>query len=330
MNPAFREELTALLPDTIPYTWFAEREAAWMLSRRMGGRARLRDLRRGPLAPLLTRPGVAETAAACGDGWLCPDRLAPLADPNNPDTWGTEDGAMRTAFGAAAAANWLDLSVSLAGWAEAVSGQDWRNLQLSRRGGNLVLQLNFPEAYEREVAMCLGPNARSRIDYYGHPVRREGPITLAWARLDLDRWSEEILIEEVQTDWLRDLRRHSLETWDRPHGKRSDRVPLVQKTLDTYGRIWARALMLAVLIFGRRELGVRRFWMHQPHTGARLKNICEVLPPRSLYTDLPRRFGFRPTDRAPQMLYRARPQALARLRRSGRPLFWHLDLEAAN
>ncbi|MEL7153019.1 MAG: hypothetical protein AAFN51_04335, partial [Pseudomonadota bacterium] len=100
----------------------------------------------------------------------------------------------------------------------------------------------------------------------------------------------------------------------------------IDRALATFGPIWARAAMLAALAFSVRELGIRRVWMHQPATGAKLKAISGELPPRSIYTDLPKRFGFQPTDRAPEFLYQARSKALANLRRSGQPLFWMLDL----
>jgi len=163
------------------------------------------------------------------------------------------------------------------------------------------------------------------------PVRRDGPITMGWARLDMDPWGEDLLIEEIQTDWLR-----WLGTWrDRllrrvPRVERADAQRFLDATHRDHARDWDRVVMLAVLSFAVRDLGIRRIWLHQPHSGAKLKRIHQgPLPPRSIYTDLPRRFGFQATDRAPDFLYRARSKAIANLRRSGKPVFWCLDLTTA-
>ena len=43
-------------------------------------------------------------------------------------------------------------------------------------------------AFERTFAA----GDRRRLEYYGHPIRRDGPITMAWARLDLDTWGEDV------------------------------------------------------------------------------------------------------------------------------------------
>ena len=326
MQPAFQNELGTMLPEEMVFPHFAEREAAWLLHQQMTGPTRIADLRRSDRAPLVDRPGVREVVAACGDGQITPQRLAPLADPLAAFRRERElavDGASRKAFDLAMAADWQNYSISFAEWGKL---GDWREIQLSRQGANLVLQLNFPERYREAFLRHFEPEVRRQLEYYGHPVRFFGAITLAWARLDFEPWSDELLIEELQTDWLRSIKR-----WRKPLTStgsmisRKERRAFIDRTLADYTKVWARVLMLAVLVFARRELGANRVWLHQPHTGARLKNIREVLPPRSLYTDLPRRFGFRPSDRAPEFLYRARHKALANLRRSGRPLFWRLD-----
>ena len=332
MQPSFREELGTMLPDQIVFPYFAEREAPWLLSQRLhDGPARIADLRRGPCASLLMRPGVREVIANCGDGRITPARLAPLADPL--DAFGREhallgDRATEAALDVATAADWQDFTLSFDDWPNRTWRDDWRQLQLSRRGGNLVLQLNFPDSYRWEFYRVFGAEARDWFEWYGHPVRDHGPITMAWARLDLDPWGRDLLIEELQSDWFREMRatrKHAISGGSLADRRR--RGVFIDQTLASYGRIWARVLMLAVLAFARRELGVSRVWLHQPRTGEKLKHIRDVLPPRSLYTDLPRRFGFRPTERAPDFLYDARSQVLARLRRSGKPLFWRMDFE---
>lgn len=39
--------------------------------------------------------------------------------------------------------------------------------------------------------------------YHGHPVRKDDVETLAWARIDLDFASNQALIEEIQSDWVK-------------------------------------------------------------------------------------------------------------------------------
>ena len=310
MQPAFQNELGTMLPDEMVFPHFAEREAAWLLHQQITGPKRIAELRRGEQAPLIARPGVREVVAECGDGRITPERLVPLADPLTAFRRERElavDRPSQTAFDLAAAADWQTYSISFAEWGKLGY---WRDIQLSRDGANLVLQLNFPEAYREEFLRHFEPEVRRKLEYYGHPVRFFGPITLAWARLDFDPWSDELLIEELQTDWLRAIKRWKKPlTSTGPMVARRERRAFIDRTLAEYKKVWSRVLMLAVLVFAR----------------ARLKNIREILPPRSLYTDLPRRFGFRPTDRAPEFLYRTRHKALANLRRSGEPLFWRLD-----
>ena len=335
MQPEFREELGTMLPDELAFPWFAAREAPWLLSRQLAGPARIAELRHSPCAPLLDRPGLREILARCGDGQIAPRQLQPLADPLEAFQREEDlacDSATKAAYDLAAGADWQRFTISFTGWADRCERSWWRDLQLSRAGGNLVLQLNFPESYRADFEWLFRKDARSLLEYYGHPVRDSGPITLAWTRLDLDPWGKEVLIEELQSDWLRALRQRGSTLSNQFKdpacmSKKRGLKEFLDESQGTYARIWPRALMLATLIFAHRELGARTVWLHQPRTGVRLKNIEGTAPPRSLYTDLPRRFGFTASDRAPEFLYRARHKALANLRRSGRPLFWRLDLE---
>ncbi|MEM9138514.1 MAG: hypothetical protein AAGB15_01665 [Pseudomonadota bacterium] len=329
MLPTHRETLGAHLPDALSYPTFADRDAAWLLYQRMGGTQRIGDLGRGPLAPYMKRPAIRAVTARCGDGRLSPDDLLPLADPLaafEPDAPFAATAPAEAACTAMMEADMRWFTVSFATWPQHQSS-DWRDLQISRQGCNLVLQVNFPDAHQQRFFRIFNQEARHAIEYAGHPIRRDGPITMAWARLDFERDGEDVLIEELQSDWLRVLRNGKgavqglVDKKSRALAKR-----YVEETLALYSD-WARVTLLAALAFSVAELGMRRIWLHQPGPGARLKHIRDELPPRSLYTDLPRRFGFRPTDRAPAFLYDARHHVLGRLRRRGIPLFWRLDLE---
>ncbi len=332
MLPQHRDKLVCDLPGDLAYPYFRGREAAWVLHQRVSGAQRIAALRQGPLSPLIDRPGVRETVRACGDGRLAPGRLLPLADPLRlfeREQWLVADSAAEAAFAALCAADIVPFTVTFDSWYGGDSTEDWHWSQTSRRGANLVVQVNFPDAYTEAFYSGFGPQERAMLEYWHHPVRRDGPITMAWARLDMDPGGEDVLIEEIQTDWLRTLPRaqKALEA-RRVKSDRSWIIDFVAGTKARYGRIWAEATLLAAIAVARNLLGGRRVWIHQPHTGAKLKRITDRQPPRSIYTDLPRRFCFQPTDRAPDLLYRSRSQAVRRLRRKRQPVFWELDLEA--
>ena len=53
--------------------------------------------------------------------------------------------------------------------------------------------------------------------------------------------------------------------------------------------------------FGSGDGGILVYY-HTFKTGIRFKNIAWTAPPRSLYTDLPRKFCFRETTQAPMFL----------------------------
>jgi len=63
--------------------------------------------------------------------------------------------------------------------------------------------------------------------------------------------------------------------------------------------------------------------MHRPETGAVLKHITGRQPPQSLYSALPKSFGFAQTRHIPAFLgkrHRELRRALPRMA----PAFWHL------
>jgi len=191
---------------------------------------------------------------------------------------------------------------------------DRRQKQTSRPGYNLVLQLNFCRQHDQRYARlgCAG----SRFNYWGHPVSSQRN-TLAWARLDLDLASGTALIEEVQSDWIRRVAWLAERlAWRLQSGKKPGeeiRLYGVQCSLLTaqnycnfvlarYSAIWAEAMLWASIVFLREEIGVSRIFYHSAEGGRLLKRIQGSSPPRSLYTELPRKFCFAPTGEAPEFL----------------------------
>ena len=204
--------------------------------------------------------------------------------------------------------------------------------QLSRDGGNLVLQVGFPSDHARILGSTVGKVERWVFESCDHPVRETGRPTLAWVRLDIDLSTGTALIEELQSDWLRYAREEADGLEKRAPQTRMARVmrEYERALRRTYSKAWPNVALLAALMLLADELGVRRIWMHTPDVGAALKGITGTHPPRSLYSSLPKRFGFSPVREAPPFLERRRARALSLLRKGSDPLFWRLDLEPAS
>lgn len=188
--------------------------------------------------------------------------------------------------------------------------------QTSRPGFNLVLQLNFSSAHDEPFRKWIDPEGERPFSNYDHPISRGPMHTLAWARIDIDLMHGEALIEELQTDWIRDAlwarRRavHARDTiWFYGTEMQKDRViRYVDTVLSLHEAVWDEAMLSATIWFLRKELGISTVFFHTYESGARLKRISFRLPPRSVYSRLPRRFCFRATERRPNFLpEKARP-----------------------
>jgi hypothetical protein len=154
------------------------------------------------------------------------------------------------------------------------------------------------------------------FNYTNHPVLKKGERsyfrqTLAWARIDLDFYCGEALIEEVQSDWVRRARKDYLHAKRKVscHAKTHCRcvymdwykavVQYYEAVLQPYNDLWAEAMMAAAVNFIVDELGLRRIYYHTHETG---KVVKRCNPPRSLYTELPRKFCFQKTGEVPVFL----------------------------
>jgi len=267
-----------------------------------GRRASVATLRRSTYAGLLEKPRLKPLLATCG---------------------GSLDEALLNAADYDAAQTPFILNLAL--WGNERRA-DWRWQQTSRPGVNLVLQLNFSGEHER----LYGPlgDVDHLFTCYSHPVARQRH-TLAWSRIDIDWASGSALIEEVQTDWLRYA--DDLEDWllrqrqagasDKDivkYGYRKLPLPL-GRTLaycrhlrERYRPIWAEAVLWAAIAFLREEIGLTHIYYHSEASGRLLKRIGWTAPPRSLYTELPRRFCFQPTTDWPEFLLADRANATLR------------------
>ncbi len=167
----------------------------------------------------------------------------------------------------------------------------WRVVQTTRKGFNLVVHLDLPKGWDRLVVKDPGEE-RPVLGYHGHP-HAEDALTFAWARVDLDLEHGEALIEEIQSDAARDGR--SGVMW-------SDSAKVLKRLPRSVYDTWADATLAATLEVLELELGIRTVWFHTHDGGRVAKSISGRAPPRSLYTDLPRRFGFVEVDEQPAMI----------------------------
>ena len=298
MDIKIAKEVIECLPQgKTAFHYYKDRYAAFILSEVIKKSCRVSDLKKSDYSGLLNKPVIKEIVARSGDGILRQDQLDLLwAESSEPfllslDTWG--------------------------------HGQrNWD--QVSRSGHNLVLQLNFSNKHDTLFRKLVNPDHDNDdrdhgFRYFDHPVMKKGKRdlfreTLAWARIDFDFNTNEALIEELQTDWLR-IARRKLKQIERGYGQHylygADTTPKKMKSylksiLLTYGKIWDEAILMAAMKFIRQELGINIIYIHTPDTGAAVKKIKYRQPPRSLYTTLPRKFCFNQTDQAPEFLYQSR------------------------
>ena len=212
-------------------------------------------------------------------------------------------------------ANALPLLVEMAVWGNAERGWD----QTSRNQSNLTLRLNFDQQHDAQYQRLIEPRRDSGpFEYWWHPINTHNRRTMSWVRMDIDFDTDEVLIEEIQNDWLRS----SSAIWQhiqKARNKYPTVIPqdinpdicgsfenlryYVEVVLAPYRQIWAEASMLAALRFVHDELGISTVFYHSYETGIKLKRVVGK-PPRSIYTQLPKRFGFTETHEPPELLRR--------------------------
>ena len=237
------------------------------------------ELRLSPYAKLLNKTLVKQALAMAGGGKLCPEHLdgvlwqcQPLNFVLTLDQWGDERNSQR------------------------------EYCQMSRTGFNLVLQLNFANDHQQRYTRLVKDAGHAEFSYWSHPVITDGKHeTLAWARIDLDFTEGQALIEEIQSDWVRQVK----TSWNEAC---YENLPAYrEQVLKPYAQVWDEAVLAASIQLIRHDLGIRDVFYNSFQTGNAMKGIRRFsLPPQSLYTDLPKRFAFTPTSEAPRFLQHLR------------------------
>ncbi len=303
------------------YPYYSGREDAWLLAHLTPGDARVADLRKAGLGKLLDRPLIRPVIAGCGGTLRLQDVLALAYAPHALD-WRGLSAAAQAQLNAVYADPWLDFELSFAEWGTR-AGYSWQ--QTSRPGCNLVVQLGFPSEHATLMGRYMARGGRKAFEEELHPVRLSGRPTLAWARIDYDPSSGIALIEEVQSDWLRFVREEVAALAEQMPRARATRsaVAYEAEIRRRYDKLWPRVMLLAAIELLRDQMGCAEIYMHRPGTGAVLKHIHGRQPPQSLYSALPKSFGFAQTRHIPAFLGK-RHRELRRALPRNAPAFWHL------
>lgn len=288
MKSQLLDEVIACLPTgKTHYRYFQGAYASRILLMMLPEHADLRALKQTRFKRLLEHKSVKPIVSQCGDGKLDRQLLsASWSEPSQPFLLGA------SRWGSGASRYWS---------------------QTSRYGENLVLQLNLPRQNFQHFQRWVDPSRQSSLNgtWSSHPVQTEVDKpsfreTLAWSRIDLDFETNEALIEEVQSDATRNV--ISMHKRYRHCGceRCVEKLKYVNH-FEPYLKLWSEALLCATIEFIRNELGIERIFMHTAQSGWKVKQMCNTWhAPRSLYSDLPRKFAFKQTYAAPEFLLKDR------------------------
>ncbi len=264
------------------FYYFRDRYALMLLKDYIGDNSMpINHLRKSPYAKLLNKAPVKKALGLAGNGIINAEQLEMIWD-DKP----------------------LAFVTSLSQWGE--GNKDWQWNQMSRKGYHLVLQLNMATDHTEKFQRLITPDDLHTFNLSGHPSLEEGQReTLAWVRLDLDFTTGEVLIEEIQCDWIREVREAVREGYEFYGDYSEEQLETYANViLAPYAKIWEEAMLAATIDFIRHDLGIDTIYYHSFETGAVLKHIKYTKPPRSLYTKLPSRFAFQRTNNGPEFLMR--------------------------
>lgn len=290
MEAALLQEILACLRgERTVFHYCPDQYAVYLIRRVLNQykRVGVRDLRNSRWSSLMSRPAIRELITHCGDGYLYPEVLE--------DFWLSEPEPFVLTLGQWGARN------------------QWTWSQTSRPGSNLVLQLNLSRKWCRRFCGVVQQTANEFLGF-AHPISDSRSATLAWVRMDFDFETDEVLIEEIQSDLVREIasiyklarfaaKQESFSYYGDTF-KTVDAISFSEMFLSTFGKIWHEAMLAAALFFVFDELGFSRLYYHSFETGNKMKNLRWSKPPRSLYSDLPKKFCFEKVEHAPEFLQR--------------------------
>ena len=187
METKLLDEIIACLPKERTLFHYARNDYALMLlSRAVGKGMRISKLKESSFGRLLNNPAVQNLLTGVGSGYLSSDL-----------------------FDCAYVKERQNFLLTVGRWND---GRRSYN-QTTCNSVNLALQLNFNSGHDCEFERLLGESKHERFEYLEHPILKKGDRTydrrtMAWIRMDVDFDADEVLIEEIQTDWLRYAKRY--------------------------------------------------------------------------------------------------------------------------
>lgn len=305
MKKDILDEIIACLPEERTLFYYFKGQYAFFLLNLVTEKiSSIRSIKLTPFQSLLNQPDIRDVVAKQGNGHLTPQL-----------------------FGGA----WKETSQPFVLTVDRWGNSDQWQYQTTRKGCNLVLQLNFSEKHNRAYHRLVKPEDEFVFNFSGHPAMERSNRalfreTLAWARIDFDLDKGEALIEEIQSDWVRRVQsclnsiRNGANAWllDWCDCKPEDFILYVEKIMAPYVKLWQEAMLTATVQFIQQELGIYKIYYHSHLSGAKVKGVYGGAPPRSLYSDLPRKFCFQLTDEGPLFIgndrfYKRKKRALKRV-----------------
>ncbi len=295
------------------FFYYRDKYALQLIKYHVKDSIKINDLKSCRYQGLLNKTVVREVLQNCGDSILHPEMLS-----DQPAKEGK------------------DFNYTISKWGQFIPHRNDSWNQTSRPGLNLVLQLNFDDWHNYKYHQLIKNSTIDPFVLRCHPVSTKRQFTMAWARLDVDLDRGEVLIEEIQNDWLREVNtlfkgwneiiKNGNETGNHwffdyyRHDTFFDYVIFLKQ----YQKMWEEATLSLAIHFAKHELGLSDIYYHDFDSGNLLKGLTDEKPPRSLYTRLPKRFCFEPTDRAPAML--KNDKYVRRILKKNRLKWWKLEI----
>jgi hypothetical protein len=309
MNNEELELVTTCLDEKYTYPYFKDKYAIELLTYQLGKEERISDIKKSKFGALLNKKLINEQVAKCGNGVLIGEQLT--------YSWNDQTHYFRITLG-----EWGNVK-------KRKSNTDFN--QVSRPQKNLVVQLNFGSEHDLIFYDKIGKEYKYEFANDCHPIHNKFN-TLGWVRLDVDLENDEVLIEEVQSDWIRDVihikkqiengAAYGENRWYRRH---EGAVKQYLNHINPILKIWDEALLSSAIWMIKNELGISKIWYHTFESSKHYKIMRYSLPPRSLYSSLPERFMFTRVKETPGLILRC--EELKRLSRKGKNLeFYKLDL----
>lgn len=290
------------------YPYHKDKYALELLDAYIGEACKVREVKQSKFGKLLHKQAVKSIVTSCGDGMLRGDDIR--------NYWTDE---------------MYHLRLTLDEWGEHEKRKTNMNIwnQVSRPEKNLVLQVNFDGNHDQTFFRFMGRSCRNLFSCQAHPIHAK-LNTLGWVRMDINLDGNEVLIEEVQTDWVRKIKlfKKGLEESEDISAISRKNFRKYLPVARPYLKMWDEMLLASALWFIRKQLGINRIWYHSFESSTHYKMMdLDWLPPRSVYTALPEKFGFDRVSEMPDMIRECK--GLSKLVKCGKHLsFYKLEFKS--